>query len=88
MKEGISALMNIHNTEDPMGEKGILHLKFKRISSKQKKEILNQGPMDIKLKFSCDGVYTNVSGKKYLTFGVLALRRCEEQRFVPPDDDF
>ena len=91
IKEGISALVKIHGTENPVTDKGLLYLKTKVLSKKQKKEIFEKGPMDIKLKFSCDGVYKVVDEeageeRSYLTFKILGMKKLDEQSCVPLDD--
>lgn len=85
---GISALVKIHVTENPITNKGLLYLKTDKsnLTPKQKSEILNQGSMDIKLKFVCEGIYLTKDGKSYLTFRIVGMKKLANQSSVLLDD--
>ena len=82
----IEELSNRYKTWFPIKGMNVLYLKMKAISPRQKKEILNKGPMTIKIKFSCPGYYKNSeNNEKYLVFRVNGLGKSEESNFAPND---
>ena len=75
-----------YKTMYPIKNGGVLYLKFKAISHRQRKEILNKGPMTVKISFSCIGYYRNQENdQKYLVFKVSGLGKSEESNFAPND---
>lgn len=86
-KKIIKHLMITHGTEDPL-KKDILYLKPKFLSVKQKEEILNKGPMIVKVKFQCTGALENEDDTvKYFVFKLLALKKeSDDGKFIPQDD--
>ena len=70
----------------PVKGRDVLYLKMKAISQKQRKEILNKGPMTSKIKFSRTVYYKNSENdEKYLVFRVNGLGKSEESNFSPND---
>lgn len=69
-------------------KKGVLYLKPKYVSEKQKEEILNQGPMTVKVKFECTGVLENLEDDiRHLVFKLIGLKKVSNKsKFVPLDD--
>ena len=65
--DAIKEISNRYETLLPIKGKNVLYLKMKAILQKQRKEILNKGPMTVKIKFSCTGYYKNSeNNEKYL----------------------
>ena len=66
----------------------MLYLKEKNITEKMRAEILDKGPMTVKVKFCATGVCENVdTDTKYLMFKILALRKVSNNsRFLIQDD--
>ena len=86
MKVGINTLVKVHDTENPISDRGLMYLKIKQLSEKQKNDIFKKGPMEIKLKFLCKNVDEHGKEKSYLTFKVVGLKKLEEQSYVPLDE--
>ena len=85
----ISKLVKKHKTENPVRSNGMLYLKEKIITEKMKEEILNKGPMTVKVKFCATGVCDNVdTDTKYLMFKILALRKVSNNSSFLIQDDF
>ena len=84
--EKVNELYARYETMYPIKGLNVLYLKFKAISHRQRKEILNKGPMTIKISFSCIGYYRNQeNGQKYLVFKVNGLGKSKESNFAPSD---
>ena len=88
VSDNIKDLVKQHGTENPIS-RGWLHLKTEKgaLSEKQRDEILYKGKMDIRLKFSCKGVF-KMGEKSYLTFRILGMKKLDDQPVVLISDDF
>ena len=85
----ISKLVKKYKTENPIRNNGMLFLKEKNISEKMKAEILNKGPMTVKVKFCATGVCENLdTDTKYLMFKILAMRKVSDKSSFLIQDDF
>ena len=77
------------DTEDPVRDNGLLYLKEKNVSAKQKSEILYQGPMTVKVKFNFAGVCKNTdTDVRCLVFRILGLKKVSDESTFLPMDDF
>ena len=84
--EKVNELSARYETMYPIKGRDTLYLKFKAISHRQRKEILNKGPMTLKISFSCIGYYRDdKSNQKYLVFKVNGLGKSKESNFAPND---
>ena len=82
----VEEISNRFGTFFPIKGRYVLYLKMRAISQKQSKELLNKGPMTVKIKFSCTRYYRNEENdKKYLVFKVNGLGKSEESNFAPND---
>ena len=85
----INKLVNKHETENPVRSNGVLYLKSKYITPKMKTEILNKGPMTVKVKFCATGVCENLDTEtKYLMFKILGLGKVSDNSSFRMQDDF
>ena len=83
----VEKLVNEYDTTNPMKNRDVLYRKLKAVLNKQKKKILNKGPMTVKIKFVCIGYYVNAEDKeKYLAFKVNGLGKSEDQSSFAPMD--
>ena len=79
LSSSVGAVCPIKNDET-------LYLKARRISKKQRKEILDQGPMTVKVKFFCAGYYLNAdTEEKYLKFELVGLGKSDNDHFELKD---
>ena len=70
----------------PIKNDEVLYLKARRISKKQRKEILDQGPMTVKVKFFCVGYYHNLdTQEKFLKFELVGLGKSDNDKFELKD---
>lgn len=75
-----------HGALFPVKGEDTLYLKMRSLSKKQKKDILDQGPMSVKVQFLCVGYYRNSENEeKYLTFRVEKLGKSDVNNFAPSD---
>ena len=84
--EKVNELSARYETMYPIKGKDTLYLKFRAISHRQRKKILNKGPMTLKISFLCIGYYRDdKNNRKYLVFKVNGLGKSEESNFAPND---
>ena len=87
----MSELVKKHNTENPVKKNDMLYLKAKEafLSKKQKKEILDKGPMCVKVLFDCTRVFENLDNDvRYLVFKLNGLRKVSDENGFSVLDDF
>ena len=85
----IGKLVKKYKTENPVRNNGMLYLKEKNITEKMKADLLNKGPMTVKVKFCATGVCENLdTDTKYLMFKILALRKVSDNSSFLIQDDF
>ena len=73
VKTKIDQLVEEHNTKNPLygnGPRRTLYLKSKRLSEKQKEELLNNGLTHIRVEFETQFVFTDDYGNNNLCFKV------------------
>lgn len=87
VKDRIKDLVIQHGATYPIS-RGWFNLKIEKeaLSDKRRTEILDKGKMIIKVKFSCEGVYTK-DDMSYLTFRVIGMKKIEDQPVVKVLDD-
>ena len=87
----VLGLVEKYKTKNPVKKNDMLYLKANEafLSKKQKNEILNKGPMCVKVLFDCTGVFENLDNDvRYLVFKLNGLKKVSDENGLSVLDDF